>query len=182
MLVSYFIFSFLIVVANEPLDFDDSERLYLENRAPFSSDSGSKFIKPNSCEIGVNEKQLLDLHNQMRRNGARCDRKRKRPMAKLKYSCQLASASMAHSSDMWRNDFLSHIGSDRSNNITRAERIGYQWHQLGENIAYGFENPKDVLMAWMDSKDHCENIMNKAYTEMGAARVGNYWTVTLGRP
>ena len=46
----------------------------------------------------------------------------------------------------------------------------------GENIATGYTSEREVVDAWIKSPGHCKNIMNKAYKEMGVARVGNYWT------
>ena len=40
-------------------------------------------------------------------------------------------------------------------------------HILGENLAGGQTSPKQVVQAWMDSKTHRDNILNKQYTELG---------------
>ena len=40
-------------------------------------------------------------------------------------------------------------------------------HILGENLAGGHTSPKQVVQAWMDSKTHRENILNKQYKELG---------------
>lgn len=40
-------------------------------------------------------------------------------------------------------------------------------HGIGENIAYGQENPIEVFNAWMKSKGHRENILDKAYKTIG---------------
>ena len=40
-------------------------------------------------------------------------------------------------------------------------------HILGENLAGGQTSPKQVVQAWMDSKTHRENILNKQFTELG---------------
>ena len=40
-------------------------------------------------------------------------------------------------------------------------------HILGENLAGGHTSPKQVVQAWMDSKTHRENILNKQYKEIG---------------
>lgn len=33
------------------------------------------------------------------------------------------------------------------------------WSQIGENLAYGFSTPEDLVKGWMDSKGHRENIL-----------------------
>ena len=40
-------------------------------------------------------------------------------------------------------------------------------HILGENLAGGQTTPKQVVQAWMDSKTHRDNILNKQYKELG---------------
>jgi uncharacterized protein YkwD len=39
----------------------------------------------------------------------------------------------------------------------------------GENLAYGYVSPEDIVSAWMNSKAHRENILNKnfVYAELG---------------
>ena len=55
-------------------------------------------------------------------------------------------------------------------------------HILGENLAGGQTTPKQVVQAWMDSKTHRENILNKQYTELGVvyyyqadSKYKHYW-------
>jgi uncharacterized protein YkwD len=55
-------------------------------------------------------------------------------------------------------------GADFSSRITA---VGFQWSSAGENIATGFATPRDVVIAWMASKDHCENILDPSYLDVG---------------
>lgn len=55
-------------------------------------------------------------------------------------------------------------------------------HILGENLAGGQTTPKQVVQAWMDSKTHRDNILNKQYTELGVvyyyradSKYKHYW-------
>ena len=59
----------------------------------------------------------------------------------------------------------------------------------GENIAAGYPDEGSVMTAWLDSPGHCSNIMDSAFTEMGAgfgenpgSTFGIYWTQNFGRP
>ena len=36
--------------------------------------------------------------------------------------------------------------------------------------------------AWMNSPGHRANLVNGNFTEVGVARVGNYWTQVFGTP
>lgn len=135
----------------------------------------------SACNLNSELQALLDLHNVARSKGVRCGGVRKPSVPKLKYSCELAKASLTHSNDMSQNNILSHTGSDGSSIGVRATRAAYEWRQLGENIAEGFRSSQSVNTAWLSSTGHCNNIMSAGYTEMGAARVNNYWTVMFGR-
>ena len=46
----------------------------------------------------------------------------------------------------------------------------------GENIANGYTAERSVVDGWIKSPGHCKNLMNKAYKEMGVAKIGTYWT------
>jgi uncharacterized protein YkwD len=60
---------------------------------------------------------------------------------------------------------------------------------MGENIAAGQRSPEDAVAGWIKSPDHCANLMNPVFTEMGAAlavnarsELGMYWTQEFGKP
>ena len=61
---------------------------------------------------------------------------------------------------------FSHTRPDGSKCFTAMPQIG---HMLGENLAGGQKTPKDVVQAWMNSKTHRDNILNKTFTELGVA-------------
>ena len=49
----------------------------------------------------------------------------------------------------------------------RIDAVGYVWSDAGENIATGFVTPRQVVVAWMASKDHCQNILNPVFADVG---------------
>ena len=59
---------------------------------------------------------------------------------------------------------FSHTRPNGSKCFTAMPQIG---HILGENLAGGQTSPQQVVQAWMDSKTHRENMLNKNFTEMG---------------
>lgn len=124
----------------------------------------------------VNRGQLLQLVNEVRQKGCQCGDTYYYPTTKVSWNSQLELAAYSHSSDMYQNQYFSHTGLDGSNAGVRIDRTGYNWMAYGENIATGYSTEQQVVDAWIKSPGHCKNIMNKAYKEMGVARVGNYWT------
>jgi uncharacterized protein YkwD len=85
-------------------------------------------------------------------------------------------------------NFFDHYGSDGSSPGDRLAREGYYGSAWGENIAAGYSSVNSVMQGWIGSAGHCANMMNSAFTEMGAAKYsdpssqwGSYWTQVFGR-
>lgn len=104
--------------------------------------------------------------------------------APLAWDEALGAAALAHSRDMAARRRFAHQGSDGSEAATRATRAGYSWRLVGENIAAGQTSAQEAVAGWIESPGHCANLMNPAFTEMGAgydisrARMPGfvYWT------
>ncbi|MFJ3248197.1 CAP domain-containing protein [Streptomyces sp. NPDC086782] len=95
---------------------------------------------------------------------------------------KLTKAAQAHSEDMAAHQNMSHTGSDGSNPGDRITRAGYSWQSYGENVAYGYATPEQVMAGWMGSPGHKANILNCSFKEIGVglAQPGNYWTQEFG--
>ena len=158
-------FGLLLFTACEPETFLPNDSVLVDDRE-------------TSTEVAPTESyaNLLDLVNQLRASGCRCGGQVMPPVGAVSWSGRLAEASKAHSQDMQDNDFFNHTGSDGSNPGTRITRTGYRWRTYGENIAVGYSSAAAVFQGWKDSPGHCKNMMNEDFTEMGAARVGTFWT------
>ena len=90
---------------------------------------------------------------------------------------------------MAAGNFLEHEGRDGSTPAQRATRAGYDWRSIGENIAMGQTTPELVVQAWLKSPEHCANIMEPGFAQMGVAFAvrpdsegGIYWAQSFGRP
>lgn len=127
----------------------------------------------------VNRSQLLQLVNEVRQRGCRCGDTYYYPVAAVTWNSQLEAAAYTHSSDMYQHQYFSHRAPDGSRGGSRIEQAGYNWTAYGENIGTGYTTEREVVDAWIKSPSHCKNLMNKAYKEMGVARVGNFWTQEL---
>ncbi|MGW7817597.1 CAP domain-containing protein [Streptomyces puniciscabiei] len=95
---------------------------------------------------------------------------------------ELTKAAQAHSADMAAHQNMSHTGSDGSSPGDRITRAGYSWSAYGENVAYGYATPEQVMNGWMNSPGHRANILNCSYKEIGVglAQPGSYWTQDFG--
>ncbi|RZU46268.1 uncharacterized protein YkwD [Streptomyces sp. BK022] len=94
----------------------------------------------------------------------------------------LTKAAQDHSADMAAHNTMSHTGSDGSDPGSRITAAGYQWSTYGENVAYGYATPEQVMAGWMNSPGHRENILNCSFKEIGVglAQPGDYWTQDFG--
>ncbi|MEU9351047.1 CAP domain-containing protein [Streptomyces griseoloalbus] len=100
----------------------------------------------------------------------------------VKANSTLTEAAQKHSEDMAASGSMSHTGSDGSSPGDRITRAGYDWSTYGENVAYGYSTPEQVMAGWMASPGHKENIVNCAFKEIGVglAQPGDYWTQDFG--
>lgn len=96
----------------------------------------------------------------------------------LTVNTTLSKVAQAHSADMALHQNMSHTGSDGSSPGDRITGAGYTWSTYGENVAYGYATPEQVMAAWMASPGHKANILNCAFKEIGVglAQPGGYWT------
>jgi uncharacterized protein YkwD len=81
----------------------------------------------------------------------------------LRANRRLNRSSQGWSDRMVASSIFGH-GADFSARISAA---GFVWQAAGENIATGFATPQAVVSAWMGSLDHCQNILDPAYKDVG---------------
>lgn len=126
---------------------------------------------------------MLDQVNALRAEGCRCpDKIYYKPAPSLTWNDKLTKAARRHAEDMAKKKYFSHMSKDGSNFTDRVSKAGYNWQTVAENIAYGYTQPEDVVLAWKQSNGHCQNMMNPNFNEMGGARQGRYWVQELGAP
>nr|WP_314626659.1 CAP domain-containing protein [uncultured Noviherbaspirillum sp.] len=132
-------------------------------------------------------REILDLTNAARAQARTCGAKRYPAAPRLGWNAALAEASRAHSKDMAARNYLAHKARDGSHAGERAQRAGYRWQRIGENIAAGQGSARAAVDGWLSSPGHCANIMNPRFTQMGAAHAVNqdsdlliYWTQVFG--
>jgi uncharacterized protein YkwD len=132
---------------------------------------------------------VLDLVNKARATPRDCGNRAFKAARPVRWSDPLAEASRLHAEDMAHYNYFSHSGRDGSDPAQRVERAGYRYRSTGENIAAGQMKPEDAVAGWIKSPEHCANLMNPAFTEMGVAYavdpgsdMGVYWTQAFGTP
>jgi uncharacterized protein YkwD len=133
---------------------------------------------------------ILEGVNQARASGHTCGDQAYPPAPPLRWNPLLGEAALAHSRDMAERRYFNHQDKNGGTSGERAKSAGYAWSRIGENIAFGQYTPQEAVAGWLTSPGHCTNIMNRDFTEMGAAyavtpekRAGLiYWTQVFGKP
>jgi uncharacterized protein YkwD len=171
--------------------YQDTRQVWIVMAAPDAASALQPGSPPPPSEAagqGAGQR-ILALINQARAQSRTCGSKSFGAARPLRWNDTLAEASWRHADDMARNDYFSHSGRDGSNPSQRVERAGYRWRTTGENIAAGQKNPEEAVAGWIASPGHCANLMNPAFTEMGAAvavnsqsKMGVYWAQEFGAP
>jgi uncharacterized protein YkwD len=133
--------------------------------------------------------RVLDEVNAVRARGTRCGGRSMGAARPLQLSATLGTAAAEHAVDMAQHDYFEHVDLGGRSPADRVRAIGYRYTLIGENIAYGPASADEVVSGWLHSPDHCENIMDPRFAEMGLAyapgqgsRRGLYWDQELAAP
>ncbi len=175
----------------------------------------SQVTKPNFREIGVWRKgsdvwvivaepmpplpavedhaaiaaRVLELVNLARSGPRRCGPALLPAAPPLTRSANLERAAQDYAQEMATFAFLSHTGHDGSAPNERITRSGYRWSDTGENLASGATSPDVLVFSWLGSPEHCSNIMDPTYTQMGLGYAvsprgdsNTFWALEFGHP
>ena len=137
------------------------------------------------------EEQVLIEVNRRRAEGADCGSTGVfDSTAPLEMNSRIRCSARYHSLWMTETGIYEHdspggeLGDDP---WQRMERTGFQGDPTGENIAFGYDSPNDVVNGWMASDGHCSNIMEPSSNVLGVGYVrassGTYehvWTQNFG--
>lgn len=133
---------------------------------------------------------MLEAVNRARARARHCGGQAFAAAPPLAWNAALGAAALAHSRDMAARKYFRHQGRDGSQAGDRAGKAGYRWQRIGENIALGQRSPQQAVDEWLTSPGHCANIMQRGFTDMGAAYAVDgdgdagsvYWTQVFGTP
>jgi uncharacterized protein YkwD len=78
------------------------------------------------------------------------------------------SPRLNRSAQGWTDVMVTHRDfSHGADFAARISAVGFDWSNVGENIATGYATPARVVTAWLASKGHCQNILNPQYRYVG---------------
>ena len=85
---------------------------------------------------------------------------------------KLNKAALLKAQDIFANQYFEHISPAGVGPDGLAEKVGYEFVAIGENLAMGnYKDDQTLVQAWMDSPGHRANILNSRYTQIGVAVV-----------
>src|SRR5262249_34213086 len=87
----------------------------------------------------------------------------------LRLNTRLALAAGDRMSDLFTKHYFNHVAPDGTQPFVWAERRGYDYSVIRENLAAGYRDPTAVVDGWMHSPDHRANILGRDFDEVGVA-------------
>lgn len=89
------------------------------------------------------------------------------PTVGLTWNASLASAAADHARDMAERDYFDHFSPEGRSPLERALSHDYAGCVVGENLAEGQDFADLVIQAWMASEDHCANVLEPRFKDIG---------------
>jgi uncharacterized protein YkwD len=143
----------------------------------------------DSAVPAVQAARALELVNAARTRGTRCGVRSFAPAPSLRLSGTLDGVALGHAADMALHNYFEHADLSGRSPADRVRAVGYAEKVVGENIAYGPQSVEEAVQGWLDSPDHCENIMDPRFAEMGIAVAAGqtsrhrlYWVQLFAAP
>jgi uncharacterized protein YkwD len=120
-------------------------------------------------------------------NGVR----RKAGAPPLRSNPLLDKAAQKHAEDMLARGYFAHESPGGGTVRERAKEAGYDWREIGENIAEGQRSVDEVMDGWMKSPGHRRNLLDPSFADIGIGvatgkgKDGEYrvlWVQSFGTP
>jgi uncharacterized protein YkwD len=144
---------------------------------------------PGPADGAANSRLALQQANAARQAGQRCGRRDWPPAPPLRLSAALSAVAGQHARDMAAHHYFEHQDRAGRSPADRVRAAGYAARIVGENIASGPLSAREVIEGWLRSAEHCENLLDPRYTEMGIAYAagrgshpGLYWVQLFAAP
>jgi uncharacterized YkwD family protein len=112
--------------------------------------------------ISAYEKEVVKLTNKERV---------KHGLPELKIDSKLSEVAWHKSKDMQTVGYFSHYSPTYGDPFKMMMDFGISFTAAGENIAYGYPTPEELVQGWMDSPSHRANILNEKFTHIGVGHV-----------
>jgi uncharacterized protein YkwD len=153
-----------------------------------ASDENTAAAVPSSTSCGLPnfQQDVLNSINAARAASRSCGSTPYPAAPPLAWNAKLFNAAAGHAQDMAANQYFSHTSQDGRSFSQRISDAGYNWSAAGENIARSQTSVAQVMDGWLNSPDHCRNIMSARYIYVGVACITgggsqNHWVMDIAR-
>ncbi len=85
----------------------------------------------------------------------------------LRQNPLLVFAAQKNAEDMAERGYFSHISPDGKLPWRWLDQVGYNYQYAGQNLAVNFSDSSELVLAWLASPEHRENILKSQFTEIG---------------
>jgi uncharacterized protein YkwD len=99
----------------------------------------------------------------------------------LKSSTDLNWTAAIKACDMDTKNYFSHNDLDGAPSWGSIRKSGYDYEKAGENLAQGFASDTEILIAFMGSPSHRDNILDPVFIDIGIGRCGRFLVQHFGR-
>ena len=136
---------------------DEQQHKKTETITILASEVGK--VDPSVKDINVVRSNMLDVVNKERIAAG---------LSGLTLNTLLSKAAQLHAIYLAEHpEDFAHTTKAGSTPADRITAQGYKFRAAGENIAAGQRTVKEVMISWMNSQGHKENILSKEYKELG---------------
>ncbi|WP_332647911.1 CAP domain-containing protein [Lysinibacillus sp. 54212] len=111
--------------------------------------------------------QLFDLANRFRQQHSL------KPLLRLQ---SLDEAAMAHSEDMFLQNYVSHESPTLGTLTDRLNEKEITYEESGENIATSYYDAIEAVHGWINSSDHRTVLLDEKFTSVGSGVYYDYYT------
>ena len=92
-----------------------------------------------------------------------------RGLKPLRVNDELSAAAVDRIDDMFTKHYFNHVSPDGLQPWTWADKRGYSYRAIGENLAVGYPTAAAVVDGWMHSPGHRANVLQPVFDEVGVA-------------
>lgn len=93
--------------------------------------------------------------------------RRKAGVPPLVRNDKLDEAADMKARDMKEKRYFDHTSPAGVYHTAFLEAVGYSQSYSGENLAIAYENPKEMVDAWMASAEHAANVLDPSFVDTG---------------
>ena len=102
-------------------------------------------------------------------------------LVRLTHNELLRQVAQDYAETLCETEYFSHTGLDGSTMVSRTQKTDYNYRALGENLAYGADNPRLTAIQFWISESHRDNMLKPQFREVGVGFCEKYWVVMFGR-